>query len=254
MARAVQAVQEQRTPEFMSSVETGAEAASDTAEKMGYLEKRTMWQNPLCHETCRLMMMPLQEFRPERDIGWALRKLRDAASYYVRTVMTTYGGMLTATYVSAQDSPDANVKIEPPLSQEFVMSRIYQSTQIILFEAVRRTLLLDCEDEDRWKSVMMVVDLLTIAEREEHVKYPLMSKTTSALLDRCLQDVWVHLQSAEPPNMKHIAEVPWLAYEVYGLIEPNHFQLSCKLRDEQHRMYEELWPTPERLAKFTESD
>ena len=50
MARAVQAVQEQRTPEFMSSVETGAEAASDTAEKMGHLEKRTMWQNPLCHE------------------------------------------------------------------------------------------------------------------------------------------------------------------------------------------------------------
>ena len=172
----------------------------------------------------------------------------------MRTVVTTFGGMLTATYVSAQDSPDATVKIGPPLSQEFVMSRIYQSTQVILFEAVRRTLLLDVENEDRWKSVMMVVDLLTIAEMEEHVKYPLMSKTTSALLDRCLQDVWVHLQSAEPPNMKHIAEVPWLAYEVYGLIEPNHFQLSCKLRDEQHRMYEELWPTPERLAKFTESD
>ena len=165
--------------------------------------------------------------------------------------MTTYGGMLTATYVSAQDSPDATAKIEPPLSQEFVMSRIYQSTQIILFEAVRRTLLLDCEDEDRWKSVMMVVDLLTIAEREEHVKYPLMSKTTSALLDRCLLDVWVHLQSAEPPNMKHIAEVPWLAYEVYGLIEPNHFQLYRKLKDHQRRMYEELWPTPEHQATAT---
>ena len=66
MARAVQAVQEQRTPEFMSSVETGAEAASDTAEKMGHLEKRTMWQNPLCHETCRLMMIPLQDSRRRR--------------------------------------------------------------------------------------------------------------------------------------------------------------------------------------------
>ena len=169
--------------------------------------------------------------------------------------MTTYGGMLTATYVSAQDSPDAPVKIEPPLSQEFVMSRIYQSTQIILFEAVRRTLLLDWENEeneDRSKSVMMVVDLLAIAEKEEHVKYPLMSKETSALLSRCVEDVWVHLQSAEPPNMKHIAEVPWLAYEVYGLIEPNHFQLYRKLKDHQHRMYEELWPTPRRLAEFSE--
>ena len=167
--------------------------------------------------------------------------------------MTTYGGMLTATYVSAQDSPDATVKIGPPLSQEFVMSRIYQSTQIILFEAVRRTLLLDVENEDRWKSVMMVVDLFTIAEREEHVKHPLMSKETSALLCRCVEDVWVHLQSAEPPNMKHIAEVPWLAYEVYGLIEPNHFQLYRKLKDHQQRMYEELWPTREHGIASTSS-
>ena len=62
MARAVQAVQEQRTPEFMSSVETGAEAASYTASKMSYIEKRTMRQNPLAHETCRLMMEALQDF------------------------------------------------------------------------------------------------------------------------------------------------------------------------------------------------
>ena len=76
MARAVQAVQEQRTPEFMSSVETGAEAASDTAEKMGYLEKRTMRQNSLCHETCRLMMIPLQDSRRRRRRRRGRRRLR----------------------------------------------------------------------------------------------------------------------------------------------------------------------------------
>ena len=89
MARAVQAVQEQRTPEFMSSVETGAEAASYTASKMSYIEKRTMRQNPLAHETCRLMMEALQDFcrRRRRRRGRRRHRRRRRRRSFARKVI-----------------------------------------------------------------------------------------------------------------------------------------------------------------------
>ena len=132
------------------------------------------------------------------------------------------------------------------------MSRVYKSTQIIFFEAVRRTLLFAGDDEDELKTVMMAVELLMEAEREQHVQYPLMSKETSALLS-CRDNAWEHLESAEPPAMKDIAEVPWLAYEVYGLIKPNASEVYRKLKDHQTRIANELWPPPEPAEETADS-
>ena len=86
------------------------------------------------------------------------------------------------------------------------------------------------------------------ARHKEHVKHPLMSSQTSALLRRIGEDTWEALQKAEPPNMTEIAQVPWLAYEVYGLIEPSHNELFEKMRSEKRRIYGELWPTDEAAA------
>ena len=129
--------------------------------------------------------------------------------------------------------------IQAPLSQEFVLSRVYQSTQVLFFEAVRRTLLWAGVDEDKQKTVHLVVELVMEAERFPYVLYPLMSSETEALLRRS-DDSWSHLETAEPPAMKDIAEVPWLAYEVYTLVRPHGNVFYNLLKSHQTRTANEL--------------
>ena len=178
-------------------------------------------------------------------------------------MVTTYGPMLTATHRVVTETVSASGErkitydtgeriIEPPLSQEFVMSRVYKSTQIIFFEAVRRTLLWAGDDEDKQKTAHLVVELVMEAEKEPYVSYPLMSDETAALLSNS-DDSWSHLETAEPPAMKDIAEVPWLAYEVYTLVRPNGYVFYNKLKGHQTRIANELWPPPEPAEETADS-
>ena len=153
--------------------------------------------------------------------------MRDHAAHLVRSLAQAYGGML-----SSGEGP------------QFNMSRIYLITQVVLFECVRRQLLEASNDEHMQKKVGIMVELLKIAELKEHVKHPLMSDETSALLSLD----WDGLQNAEAPHLTEIAEVDWLATEVYTLVEPKHHELYIELRDHKRRLVERAFPTPEAPA------
>ena len=82
-----------------------------------------------------------------------------------------------------------------------------------------------------------------------------MSRSGVRCLDqlRSSDDSWSHLETAEPPAMKDIAEVPWLAYEVYTLVRPAGNVFYNVLKSHQTRIANELWPPSESADETADS-
>ena len=171
--------------------------------------------------------MPPQDWWECGEHEYFLRRVRDQANHLVRSLSMAYSGMLSSGE-----------------GHQFNMTRIYLITKVVWFECVRRTLVEAHNNEKLQKNVAIMVELLMIAELKEHVKYPLMSEATSNLLSLD----WNGLQNAEAPHLAEIAEVDWLAAEVYTLVEPNHHELYIELKEHKRRLVERAFPTPEAPA------
>ena len=171
--------------------------------------------------------MPPQEWWEGGEHEYFLRRVRDHAAHLVRSLAQAYAGMLSSGE-----------------GHQFNMRRIYLITKAVWFECVRRQLLEAYNNEHMWKNVGIMVELLKIAELKEHVKHPLMSDETAALLSLD----WDGLQNAEAPHLTEIAGVDWLATEVYTLVEPKHHELYVELREHKRRLVERAFPTPEAPA------
>ena len=168
-----------------------------------------------------------------------MNRLRDHAREYVRAILASYGGMLSAQYVHVNLARNT-VIVSPPQSQGFVMERIHMSVRIIFFQSVKHTLLRALEDEKLYKTVCMIVELLMLAENEPHVEMRLMSTETHWLLDLCRST----LETAEPPHMSQVADVPWLAAEVHGVVEPSSTTLRDKLMTRKLDLYTHFFQGP----------
>ena len=163
----------------------------------------------------------------------------DTQTHFVRALLRAYSGMLSAEYVSATESePYVAIVVRPPKSENFVMDRIFMSTKIIFFEAVRRTLLRACYTPELWKTVKVIIELLKHAEMAPYVTCPLMSPQTEHLLSLD----WDGLLAAEPPHMQEISEVKWLASEVYGLVEPYQCERKVSLEALHAELLREHFP------------
>ena len=69
-----------------SLIET-AEASAHSAGKVSHLEKRARKHAPLSHEVCDLFLEVFSTFDCKGDCAWAVREIRDLATYWVRCLL-----------------------------------------------------------------------------------------------------------------------------------------------------------------------
>ena len=62
-------------------------------KKVTYIEKRLMYEDIKPHEYIRMIMEAMANFRPDEDVSWALRRLRDVSLAYWRVLRKTYLSM-----------------------------------------------------------------------------------------------------------------------------------------------------------------
>ena len=174
---------------------------------------------------------------------------------YVHQLLGIYGPMLSAVYVERHASLDGggvNVEIpvrKPPFSQGWVLERIYLSTEIIFFEAVRRTLLKsrDAGSEENAalrKGVIIILEMLKIAENPPEVLVPpisnhkLLSTNTMNLGAMTSES----LTNAEPPYTELISDVKWLADEVHGLCQSGRAAFQAAMRQRANELVRQYFP------------
>ena len=174
---------------------------------------------------------------------------------YVHQLLGIYGPMLSAVYVERRaglDGGGVNIEIpvhKPPFSQGWVLERIYLSTEIIFFEAVRRTLLKSHEYDSEEnaalrKSVIIILEMLKIAENPPEVLVPpisnhkLLSTNTMNLGAMTSES----LTNAEPPHTELISDVKWLADEVHGLCQSGRAAFQAAMRQRANELVRQYFP------------
>ena len=217
-----------------------APAEAEVVEKLTHLEKRILLGNPEPHDIVRLLMEAVYDYDVKLDPAWPLRNMRAALLYYVRCVNTCYGHMFEASYKRADAEP-----VKPPESQHWLQQRVLLSCQTLFFESVRRVLMVGDGDEITCKKVKLVLESCNNREpMSEHLPLRLITPEVLGLIGMSFTE----LERQDGPHMQIIAEVPWLANEIYTVCEPNYAEIKQQVQRKHRELYCELFPEEARAS------
>ena len=174
------------------------------------------------------------------DPLWPLREVREIQTRWVRSVLSTYNALVDAPI---DDQVFQLVRTTPYVARH-VCDEVYESTRILFWEAVRRSLL---EGDHRMRTATRLI--CTVVHAAEMAVYletdsagpRVMSPAALWLFDADVEG----LRSAHPPAGDEVAQLTWLAPELWDIIGPSRAWLEEQTREANQEAYEEFIREPD---------